>query len=285
MRILGLTLLLCALSAAPASAAFTASRSGSTSTFTPDAGAGILVITPSGGLLSHNRAGDPGFNSALDFDSSQPGDQTLAKAAASVVDVPDHSIPVTVDDSAESTGRTWAPDPSGTAVSGLVTVNAYPLVLNAGSGNDTLTIFNADNGFTVSADLGGGNDTAAYSSCPAAEAFTYSIAGGAGTDDLHIGLSGSATLTSGGLLSGCPEEPFTHSGFESYALTGVSFTLRDSVTGGERVDVTGSAGDEVVRMSDGSSTNGGTIALGDGTDTLDYGAFAFTNIFTTAVSV
>src|SRR5262249_60402822 len=42
---------------------------------------------PGGFLLLNNRwaAGDPGFNSPFDFDSTQPGDQTLAASAASTI--------------------------------------------------------------------------------------------------------------------------------------------------------------------------------------------------------
>ncbi|MEY2418267.1 MAG: trimeric autotransporter adhesin [Actinomycetota bacterium] len=47
--------------------------------FTGTAGDDLLVIAHDGNLLTHNRfaAGDPGFNSATDFDSTQSGDQTI----------------------------------------------------------------------------------------------------------------------------------------------------------------------------------------------------------------
>ncbi len=48
-------------------------------TFTGTAGDDLLVVGRDGGVLIHNRfaTGDAGFNSAKDFDSTQPGDQTV----------------------------------------------------------------------------------------------------------------------------------------------------------------------------------------------------------------
>ena len=49
---------------------------------TGDAAGDTLTITQSGGLFRHNRftAGDPGFNSDFDFDTTVAGDQTLSRA-------------------------------------------------------------------------------------------------------------------------------------------------------------------------------------------------------------
>ncbi|PYK29096.1 MAG: hypothetical protein DME57_11410, partial [Verrucomicrobia bacterium] len=70
-------------------ARFSATVAGTTATFTGDANSDTIVITQSGGFLMHNRfsAGDPGFNSNFDFDSATPGDQTLAAATASIVNI------------------------------------------------------------------------------------------------------------------------------------------------------------------------------------------------------
>src|SRR5438552_644149 len=64
---------------------FTGSVSGTTAIFTGDSAGDTLTIDQSGGLLRHNRAGDPGFNSAFDFDSSVAGDQTLAANSATTL--------------------------------------------------------------------------------------------------------------------------------------------------------------------------------------------------------
>jgi hypothetical protein len=67
-------------------AAFTSTVAAGVATMTGDAGSDTLVITEVGGLLRHNRfdAGDPGFNSATDFDSSVGGDQQIALPTGSV---------------------------------------------------------------------------------------------------------------------------------------------------------------------------------------------------------
>ena len=69
--------------------AFTSTVIGSVASFSGDASDDSLVITESGAFLSHNRYGaaDAGFNSALDFDSTLPGDQMLAIGAASIINV------------------------------------------------------------------------------------------------------------------------------------------------------------------------------------------------------
>src|SRR5688500_14998451 len=59
-------------------AAFTSTVSGDTATMTGDSSGDTLTITASGGLFQHNRAADPGFNSAFDFDTTVAGDQTVA---------------------------------------------------------------------------------------------------------------------------------------------------------------------------------------------------------------
>src|SRR4051794_6457355 len=56
--------------------AFTSTVAGSTATLVGDGGSDTFVVDSSGGLLRHNRSGDAGFNSAFDWDSATPGDQT-----------------------------------------------------------------------------------------------------------------------------------------------------------------------------------------------------------------
>lgn len=69
--------------------AFTATLAGATVSFTGDGDTDTLTITESVGLLQHNRftEGDADFNSDFDFDTSTPGDQTLAANSASIVNV------------------------------------------------------------------------------------------------------------------------------------------------------------------------------------------------------
>ena len=66
--------------------AYTATLVGTTATFTGDATGDTLAFSLAGPLLQHNRftAGDPGFNSDLDFDTAVAGDQNLTAATAVV---------------------------------------------------------------------------------------------------------------------------------------------------------------------------------------------------------
>ena len=60
-------------------ASYTSTVFSASATMTGDAASDALFIDQAGGMFRHNRfaAGDPGFNSAYDFDSTAPGDQTL----------------------------------------------------------------------------------------------------------------------------------------------------------------------------------------------------------------
>ena len=69
-------------------AAYTSTVVGSTATMTGDATGDNLLIAEAGGLFGHNRfaAGDPGFNSAFDFDTTVAGDQTIS-ATTGVINI------------------------------------------------------------------------------------------------------------------------------------------------------------------------------------------------------
>lgn len=66
---------------------FTASLTGTVATFNGSAGANEIAFSAASGILSHGRfsAGDAGFNSDFDFDSSIAGNQTLSANNAAVI--------------------------------------------------------------------------------------------------------------------------------------------------------------------------------------------------------
>jgi hypothetical protein len=68
---------------------YSATLSGATATLTGNTAGDTLIIVAFGGLLMHNRfqAGDPGFASDFDFNSSVGGVQSLAASAASAVTI------------------------------------------------------------------------------------------------------------------------------------------------------------------------------------------------------
>ncbi|HYR26946.1 MAG TPA: hypothetical protein VEU30_00685, partial [Thermoanaerobaculia bacterium] len=84
---------------APSSqAAFTSTHAGTTATMTGNSAGitgDILVFSASGGLMVHNRfeAGDPGYNSAFDFDTTLAGDQTLPVNGTATVNVTSGAAP------------------------------------------------------------------------------------------------------------------------------------------------------------------------------------------------
>jgi hypothetical protein len=67
-------------------AAYTSTVAGAVATMTGDAASDTLTITQAGGLFQHNRAGDPGFNSAFDFNTAVAGDQTVS-ATTGVINI------------------------------------------------------------------------------------------------------------------------------------------------------------------------------------------------------
>jgi hypothetical protein len=82
-------------------AAYTSAVTGATATMTGDAAGDTLAITATGGLLRHNRftAGDPGFTSDFDFDSTVAGEQTLASTSGIVnIDAGDGNDVITLGD-------------------------------------------------------------------------------------------------------------------------------------------------------------------------------------------
>ena len=149
--------------------AYTASFDGSNNvTFNGDSAGDTLIFTVSGGFLSHNRftAGDLGFNSDIDLDSTTPGTQPLAitSVASIIVNAGDGNDAVTIS----------FPD-------------AIPVILDGGDGNDSIQGSSGDD----SIDGGIGNDSIRGS------AGNDSLTGGLGFDTL-LGGSGFDTIVKDG---------------------------------------------------------------------------------------
>src|SRR4051812_47303542 len=69
--------------------AFLGGVNGTTATFTGDGASDTIAVTAINGFLAHNRfaAGDAGFASAFDFDSTTAGVQMLAADAANSITI------------------------------------------------------------------------------------------------------------------------------------------------------------------------------------------------------
>ena len=205
---------------AVAPTAFTATLVGTTATFNGSSAADTIVFDQSGGLLRHNRfsKGDSGFNSDFDFDSTVPGDQTLSATNPAVTVIvnaggSDDTIIVgtnaapasglaatfnlngqgggdtlTINDTTDATGRTISADGepfSSTIVflagPALTTSGVEGITLNAGTGDDTITLLGSG-GATTNINTGPGADTVEFRNGSAlAGGF---IDGGTGTDTL-----------------------------------------------------------------------------------------------------
>jgi RTX calcium-binding nonapeptide repeat (4 copies) len=271
-RIVTLTALLTLALTTQASAAVTSTLSGTTAALLGD---GTVTITQSGANLAHDRfaAGDAGFDSATDWDTSVAGTQPLVAATTSSVDATGGAIPVVVDDSASSTARTVV----GGAVSGLVSVTAIRLTVRTGSGADDVSYpFGASPRF-LTAETNGGDDTISFVTCQSTD-YDVTATGGPGTDTLvlnHQGTDGTLTSTSFGASCVGPYAKF-HSGIEEYEVRTFGFansSVTVATTGGERTDVTGADGSNTLALADGASLNGGSFDGNGGTDTLTYAAY------------
>jgi len=189
--------------------------SGTVASFTGNGAANTITFDQSGGLLRHNRfsAGDAGFNSDFDFDSSLAGDQTLSAASAAVtivvncgdrddqVVIGSNTAPVSgiaasfqingqgggdnlvVNDAASATGRSINVNNSISIVSGFGGQITYGTVekldIFAGSGADTINILGIAAAVT-SVNTGGGSDNVLFAN--GASLSGGLLDGGAGTD-------------------------------------------------------------------------------------------------------
>ncbi|HET6575657.1 MAG TPA: CHRD domain-containing protein [Fimbriiglobus sp.] len=198
--------------------AYTATLVGTIATFTGDGASDALTFDATGGLLRHNRAGDPGFNSDLDFDTVVAGDQTLAAAGVTTrvnvnagggddtLTVGTPAIPASaasalfvfdgeagtdtaVFENSADVGRTinvrGAPFrdvfiPSTVNLSSNAGSGAEVVTVRAGTGNDTINVTDAPQ-TGVSVFAGDGDDTIAF-----ADGATLGgeVNGGFGTDTL-----------------------------------------------------------------------------------------------------
>ena len=189
--------------------------SGMVATFTGDTAANSVTFDQSGGLLRHNRfsAGDSGFSSDFDFDTTIAGDQTLSATDPAVtiivnggngddrVFIGSNSAPYnslaasfefhgqgggdvfTINDSASSTGRTidilTPPFPATPGTISHDTIEALNVL--AGSGSDTIWV-QAGSSVVTSIFAGDGDDIVRFNN--GATLFGGLVDGGTGANTL-----------------------------------------------------------------------------------------------------
>jgi len=124
---------------AAANAAVTGAVTGDTATLTGDGAADTITISVNGANLQHDLAG---FNSNIDFDSAQAGDQTLTAAAGRL----------TIDGGAGD--DTIVGGPNDDTIAGGLNLDA----LDGGNGDDRLTGGPNNSADSEQINGGGGND-------------------------------------------------------------------------------------------------------------------------------
>jgi hypothetical protein len=172
--------------------AFVATLTGSEATFTGDASNETLNIFTAGPVLSHDRftAGDPGFVSDLDFDSTVPGEQTLAIGSPSILNINLGAG----NDTFASVGATCPLRVFGGPGNDLLLGGTFADIISGGPGNDTLDgnqstdtldggdgkdTFNWDPGDgSDMIDGGSGDDTLVFNGANLGEIFTYTAVNG-----------------------------------------------------------------------------------------------------------
>ena len=247
-----------AATAVPAQAAVSsASIDGGTATLTLDGADDNVTVSVSGGLLVHGQTSG-GLNSASDWDSATPGDQTVpADGTFSVViDGGDGNDSLTV--LAKNTDITGAKLLGGGGDDVLTGADSNDS-LSGGDGNDRLV--GAKGADTMSGDAG--NDTLVWNNGDGSDV----IDGDAGNDTTEV--NGNPTL--GDVFTLAPEP----GGVKFQRTNLVPFTL-DTAT--ERFQVNGLGGDDSVTAQDGVgaatllSVDGGagadTINGSDGPDLI-----------------
>jgi Ca2+-binding RTX toxin-like protein len=238
-------------------AAGSASISGTTATLNLDGADDNETVSVSGGLLVHTSAGG-GLNSATDWDSGTPGDQTVPADGtfAVVVNGGDGNDALTVlANTSEITAATLDGGAGDDVLTGADTGDA----LSGGDGNDRLT--GAKGTDLMSG--GAGNDTLVWNNGDGSDR----LSGDAGNDGAEV--NGSSTLGDAFTLD---PEP---GGVKFRRSNLVPFTL-DTAT--ERFQVNGLGGDDSVSAADGVgaltqlSVDGGagadTVLGSDGPDLL-----------------
>jgi Ca2+-binding RTX toxin-like protein len=279
-----------------AQAIYTSAVSGNTATLTGDSANDTIIIDVSGVNLQHNRftAGDAGFNSNLDWDSIQLGDQTLpntpdvtvninagtgndtiilgtASSPASLLVVhfvvngqgQTSSDTLIINNSTDASARNVILDSiSITGIGGPITYNGIEnLQITTGTGNDIINLGGPANSLdglnTVTLNTGVGTDTLNFNDQGDTNDNTYTLSSSSlqRVVGVIVNYSNVDNLT----LNGSPND-------DQFNLQGASVptTLK------------GDAGRDTFTFGNGVTLFGGTIEGGPGRDTLNYTAYTST---------
>jgi RTX calcium-binding nonapeptide repeat (4 copies) len=231
-----------------ASAAYTSSIDGGNPTLTGDANGDQLVISVQGANLAHNRATDPGFDSAIDFDSGTAGEQTVANTASVTVNAGDGDDFVQTSPNADTLNGEGGND----RLIGGVGNDTF----RGGAGNDQMVWNNGDNNDVMDGEGGGGDETEVNGAVAAGDAFTI-VSNGART------RFDRTNLVPFNLDVGETTERLTVNGNGGNDTMGAGAGLNGKIL----LTLTGGPGTDGIQGGDGSDL----ITGGDGNDTLNGG--------------
>ena len=280
---------------AAALADYTATRTGTQATLNGNADGDALIITVSGGLLRHNRfdAGDVGFQSNFDWDTTAVGDQTLATTAASItVNAGDGLDQLQLDDAGAAAGLSYVITSTAIQRTGLtITYNQGSVLedvrVTTSPGVNTVQLqsssSNTPDATPLTVNLGDGDDQIDLGLSQSLSQLRgrTRVIGGAGTDHVRFldssGLfeNGSVLLGNATVIRGNGHAQTAYEGFEELTYFGsnlVSEIFEVSSTAC-KTTIHGGNGNNVLRPADAVTLQGGSYHGGSHTDTIDYAAW------------
>lgn len=227
---------------------YTAALAGATAAFTGNASGDTIVISASGGLLTHNRfaAGDAGFNSQFDFNSAVAGDQTLVASAASTVSILFGAGNDTVELGTDSV-------PASSLLASFT-------ITNTGADGDTLTINDSARATASTINV----TSSGYSGSGLSVALAGAAFGGGRV--LRTGTAGDTvniqSVAASGALGLEPIRIFTGGGDDTINVGSVV----NSLDGFEQQSITidGGSGTDVLNVNDQGDTSAMTYSITEG---------------------
>src|SRR5687768_1512400 len=161
------------------------------------------------------------------------------------------------------------------------------IVVNAGDGNDTITINGVPAGLTVTVNGDGGNDTVNFSNVPAGA--IVNAFGGFGNDTFSLGggnllanVLGDISMDGGSGTDTVSFDDSTDDGDDGYTIGLNGFTKTGSnvfgFTGTEAVGLKANPFNNTIQVLASLSTRPITVEAGDGDDTVNVGGGRLTNL-------
>jgi Ca2+-binding RTX toxin-like protein len=261
-----------------------------------DADGDELIIDSVGNSYRHNRfsAGDPGFTSDLDWDTTVAGEQRFSDffPVRVVIDAGGGVDRLFIDDrvrvlsaKAAYTVTTTSIERAGLRVDFNASGFMEDVLLGAGTGANVVTLRGSDartpDSLPLTIDLGDGNDRVELGENGRLDLLQgrTRLLGGGGTDSIAF-LDSATTrdsnfqVTSTTVLRGDGHALTTYSGFENLGISSGSGADVFTVTSTQhQTSIVAGAGNNRLVLADNVTLRGGSYTGGAGVDTIDYSAW------------